>query len=96
MKSGGLRMEAGGWLAQSVLECGRPLPLCRRQPKSARGLAQSKTWRSFVTILPLLLSTIISQLSTANAQSYSIDWHTIEGGGGTSTGGVYSVSGSIG
>jgi hypothetical protein len=30
------------------------------------------------------------------AQSYSIDWHTIDGGGGTSTGGVYSVSGTVG
>ena len=27
---------------------------------------------------------------------YSIDWFTIAGGGGTSTGGVYSVSGTIG
>ena len=27
---------------------------------------------------------------------YSIDWHTIDGGGGTSTGGVYAVSGTIG
>jgi hypothetical protein len=27
---------------------------------------------------------------------YSIDWHTIDGGGGTSTGGVYSISGTIG
>ncbi len=32
----------------------------------------------------------------ANAQTYSIDWYTIDGGGGTSTGGVYSVSGTIG
>ena len=30
------------------------------------------------------------------AQSYSIDWSTIDGGGGTSTGGTYSVSGTIG
>lgn len=30
------------------------------------------------------------------AQSYSIDWHSIAGGGGTSAGGVYSVSGTIG
>jgi hypothetical protein len=29
-------------------------------------------------------------------QQYSIDWFTIDGGGGTSTGGVYSVSGTIG
>ena len=27
---------------------------------------------------------------------YSIDWSTIDGGGGTSIGGVYSVSGTIG
>jgi hypothetical protein len=32
----------------------------------------------------------------ALGQSYSIDWSTIDGGGGTSTGGVYSVSGTIG
>jgi hypothetical protein len=31
-----------------------------------------------------------------HAQTYSIDWFTIDGGGGTSTGGVYSVSGTIG
>jgi hypothetical protein len=31
----------------------------------------------------------------AQAQ-YSIDWSTIDGGGGTSTGGVYTVSGTIG
>ena len=30
------------------------------------------------------------------AQSYSIDWSTIDGGGGTSTGGVFSVTGTIG
>jgi hypothetical protein len=32
----------------------------------------------------------------AFGQSYSIDWFQIAGGGGTSTGGVYSVSGTIG
>jgi hypothetical protein len=30
------------------------------------------------------------------AQSYSIDWYKIAGGGGASTGGVYAVSGTIG
>ena len=33
--------------------------------------------------------------ATARAQ-YAIDWYTVDGGGGTSTGGVYSVSGTIG
>ena len=35
-------------------------------------------------------------LANATAQSYSIDWHKVSGGGGTSTSGVYSVSGTIG
>jgi len=30
------------------------------------------------------------------AQSYSIDWYKVAGGGGVSTGGVYSVAGTIG
>jgi len=34
--------------------------------------------------------------TAVQAQTYSIDWFTIDGGGGTSTGGVYSVSGTIG
>jgi hypothetical protein len=33
---------------------------------------------------------------SASAQSYSIGWFKIAGGGGTSTGGVYSASGTIG
>jgi hypothetical protein len=32
----------------------------------------------------------------APAQPYAIDWFTIDGGGGSSAGGVYSVSGTIG
>jgi hypothetical protein len=31
-----------------------------------------------------------------SAQQFSIDWHTIDGGGGISTGGVFTVSGTIG
>ncbi|HEY9173907.1 MAG TPA: hypothetical protein VI136_16630 [Verrucomicrobiae bacterium] len=44
-----------------------------------------------------LLGFLLSALSfCASAQNYSIDWYTIDGGGGTSTGGVYSVTGTIG
>jgi hypothetical protein len=35
-------------------------------------------------------------LTGVQAQSYSIDWYKIAGGGGTSTGGTYQVSGTIG
>jgi hypothetical protein len=34
--------------------------------------------------------------ASTSAQSYSVDWSTIDGGGGASTGGVYSVTGTIG
>jgi len=59
-------------------------------PKDARGLASSKTGRAAV------VGVLWLSLCIAPAQNYSIDWHSIDGGGGTSTGGVYSVSGSVG
>lgn len=39
----------------------------------------------------------LSALATsAQAQNFSIDWYTIDGGGGTSAGGNFSLSGTIG
>src|SRR5256884_2636641 len=46
--------------------------------------------------LIIALSLLTMTSVTVLAQNYSIDWFTIDGGGGTSTGGVYSVSGTIG
>src|SRR5262245_6756382 len=43
----------------------------------------------------LVLALAFARLS-AHAQSYLIDWFTIDGGGGTSSGGSYSLSGTIG
>ena len=43
------------------------------------------------TILSLLAS-----LALVSAQPFTIDWFTIDDGGGTSTGGIYSLSGAIG
>ena len=45
-----------------------------------------------------MLAALLSGVSFTglNAQTYSIDWHSIDGGGGASAGGVYSVSGTIG
>ena len=39
---------------------------------------------------------LLAAPATIRAQSYSLDWSSIDGGGGTSTGGVYTVSGTIG
>jgi hypothetical protein len=49
--------------------------------------------RSAVGLAVLLLALAVF---TADAQGYAIDWWTVDGGGGTSTGGIYSVSGTIG
>ena len=38
----------------------------------------------------------IMMVAAASAQSYSIDWFTIDGGGGSSTGAIYQVTGTIG
>ena len=46
---------------------------------------------------PLLLGLLLSLTPLALlAQTYSIDWYKVAGGGGTSTGGVYTVSGTVG
>jgi hypothetical protein len=34
--------------------------------------------------------------ATTSAQSYAVDWFTIDGGGGLSAGGGYSLAGSVG
>ena|ERR1022692_3382154 len=44
--------------------------------------------------LTLLFTLLLPALGFA--QPYSIDWYKVAGGGGTSTGGVYTVSGTIG
>ena len=51
-------------------------------------------WRNFARLLVIYAMPVFTEL--VFAQSYSIDWHTIDSGGGTSAGGGYSMSGTIG
>lgn len=44
----------------------------------------------------LIGSVIVFSMAAAGLAQYAINWYTIDGGGGTSAGGVYSVSGTIG
>lgn len=46
----------------------------------------------------IALCTVVTAIAAINAvaQNYSIDWHKVAGGGGTSTNGQYTVSGTIG
>ena len=48
---------------------------------------------TFALVVAVSFLTSVSRMA---AQSYAIDWFTIGGGGGTSTGGVFAVSGTIG
>ena len=63
----------------------------RSQRSGVRG--QRSGQRSAVGLAVVLVALAVF---AADAQDYAIDWWTVDGGGGTSTGGVYSVSGTIG
>ena len=47
-------------------------------------------------VLPLVVGLLLPGAPLLQAQSFSLDWFSVDGGGGVSTGGVYSVSGTIG
>jgi hypothetical protein len=95
-------MEDGAGQTRSVLECGGKRSATPLWPGTAvveklrNRFAlpeQSKTWRLWLLYFCFLLSAFSFR---ASGQSYSIDWYKVAGGGGTSTGGIYQVSGTIG
>ena len=47
-------------------------------------------------ILALLILALAFRAFAPVGQAYTIDWYKVSGGGGTSTGGVYSISGTVG
>ena len=59
-------------------------------------LLKQRNFKSETGWKPVLLCLALLLCQSASAQSYSIDWYKIAGGGGTSTGGTYQVSGTIG
>jgi hypothetical protein len=48
------------------------------------------------TKLLLVLVAAITRLAPLFAQNYAINWYSVGGGGGTSSGGIYSLGGTIG
>jgi len=105
MKTRELNLEDGGWTTRSALDGGgkrSATPLPRTGCANAASLSgakavspHSKIWRRFVALLCFFILPSAFCLR-ASGQSYSIDWYTVAGGGGTSTGGTYAVSGTIG
>ena len=67
--------------------------------KRARSASRRLHWRICrVPIAVLFLALLLSAVALASpAQNYAISWWTVDGGGGTfSTGGSYSLGGTIG
>src|SRR6516164_4620415 len=68
-----------------------------RRTNPSRITIQVSAMKTFIKLAAVgLLLSIAGLQSTVSAQNYSIDWYKIAGGGGTSTGGTYQVSGTIG
>jgi hypothetical protein len=56
--------------------------------KDTKSKVRNANWWVIISVLGVAV--------TALAQNYAIDWFKVAGGGGTSTGGIYSISGTIG
>jgi len=65
------------------------------RPRYASNFGRAFSLR-IATLCSGLLLAMVFGASSAHAQTYSIDWFTVDGGGGTSAGGVYSISGTAG
>jgi len=75
------------------------IPSSREIPDTTHRLENSVCSWSLSLGVSLALgcwSLVLFTPTTLQAQQYSIDWFTVDGGGGTSTGSVYSMSGTIG
>ena len=69
-----------------------------RSPKSDRARGWPAIGNLQFSILNLKLPLLVAALCafTVGAADYVIDWSTLDGGGGTSTSGVFTVTGTIG
>ena len=84
-----VKMQNSPMMVGRVTPCA---PVLADSRTAHRGLA-------WPTRFALLLGFILLHSSLclrASGQTYSVDWYKIAGGGGTSTGGTFTVSGTIG
>ncbi len=56
---------------------------------------ESRNWRLEIS-LALLALLFFGKPAAQGQTTYALDWFTIDGGGSTSTGGVYTLSGTLG
>ena len=74
--------------------CRRVAAVVRRRLPAAGQSFGSPISRALTSVATLLC--LLAGLVGTHAQDFALDWFSIVGGGGTSTGGVYAVSGTIG
>ena len=95
MKARGWKIDDGSWNGS----VGTPVSAAARAAQNGAHGVTRPTFRIGRWPLRLCVFTLMlgfSCLGVHAQTNYSIDWHTIDGAGGTSTGGVYSVSGTVG
>ena len=63
---------------------------------SAKSQKLSETRSGLNSALLGVVATLLLGATCTHAQSYFLDWFTIDGGGGVSSGGNYTLSGTIG
>jgi hypothetical protein len=90
MKKREWKIEDGGWRGAHSRTDAKEGRCCCAAQISAR------TRQNGSFALPVFIALFFFVVSALHAQSYSINWFKVAGGGGTSTGGVYQVSGTIG
>jgi hypothetical protein len=76
-----------------VTPCAPVVADSHHEQTAHRGLSRPA---SIILLLACFILLHSSFCLRALGQSYSVDWYKIAGGGGTSTGGTYQVSGTIG
>lgn len=69
----------------------QPMDDLHSPPTAARFCPSSTAKRRAI-----LFALLVTLPPFVRAQTYSIEWFTVDGGGGTSTGGVFTVSGTVG
>jgi hypothetical protein len=59
-------------------------------------MTMREKWLVLSALVIILITGILSGAASADVLSYSLDWWTVDGGGGTSIGGDYALSGTVG
>ena len=88
---------------RSVLECGGPPPLFLGASGTGRAALPRRRWRTGRFALPDRLAGTLAPpvwmllfCLCASAQDYTNKWFTVNGGGQTSTNGMYTITGTVG